>query len=48
MGRGGLDNHQGGLKVRAELDKNLYPKGRKVTNDEMTTLNIQRDLFHNE
>ena len=37
-----------GLKVRAEIDPNLYPTGRKVTDAEMATLNIARDPFHGE
>ena len=37
-----------GLKVRAEIDPNLYPTGRKVTDAEMAKLNIARDPFHGE
>ena len=37
-----------GLKVRAEIDPNLYPTGRKVTDAEMAKLNITRDPFHGE
>ncbi len=36
------------LKVRAELDKNIYPKGRQATGAQMPTINLRRDLFHGE
>jgi len=35
-----------GLKVCCEIDANQYPKGVKVTDHEMHTLNITRDDFH--
>ncbi len=37
-----------GLKVRAELDSGLYPKGIKVTDDEFETIRIAREQFHGE
>ena len=37
-----------GLKVYCELDANLYPKGIKVTEREMQTINIARHDFHGE
>lgn len=37
-----------GLKVRCELDTNRYPKGIKVSDEEMAKLNIRRDRFHGE
>jgi len=37
-----------GLTVRAEIDPNLYTKGRKIKEAEMATLNIVRDTFHGE
>jgi hypothetical protein len=37
-----------GLTVRCEIDGNLYPKGVKVTDKEMQTLNITHDDFHGE
>ena len=37
-----------GLKIRCELDPNTYPKGIKVSDHEMATLNITRDKFHPE
>jgi hypothetical protein len=37
-----------GLSVRCELDTNSYPKGIKVTNAEIATLNLTGDAFHPE
>jgi hypothetical protein len=37
-----------GLRVRCELDKNVYPKGRKVTDVELAAVNIKLDPFHGE
>lgn len=37
-----------GLKVRAELDSSLYPKGIKVTDKELKSIQIKRDEFHGE
>jgi hypothetical protein len=37
-----------GLTVRCELDKRSYPKGIKVSDAEMKTLNIKGDPFHPE
>jgi len=37
-----------GLKVCCEIDGNLYPKGVKVTEQEMQAINITRDEFHGE
>ena len=37
-----------GLKVRCELDTKTYPKGIKVSDAEMATLNIKGDAFHPE
>ena len=39
---------QKGLTVRCELDKNVYPTGRKVTDAEIAAINIRRDPFHGE
>jgi hypothetical protein len=35
-----------GLTIRCELDANTYPKGIKVPDDEMATLNLKGDEFH--
>lgn len=37
-----------GLKVQAEIDPALYPKGIKVTDEEFATIQIARDNFHGE
>jgi hypothetical protein len=37
-----------GLTVRCELDTRTYPKGIKITDAEMATLNIKGDPFHPE
>ena len=37
-----------GLTVRSELDSNLYAKGIKMSDAEMTTLNVEGDAFHPE
>jgi hypothetical protein len=37
-----------GLQVRCELDTRAYPKGIKVSDAEMDTLNIKGDAFHPE
>jgi transposase len=37
-----------GLTVRCALDTNTYPKGIRITNKELTQVNIIRDQFHGE
>ena len=37
-----------GLRVKSVLDKNLYPKGVKVSDKQMEEINLQRDDFHGE
>jgi transposase len=37
-----------GLRVRAEIDNAHYPKGIKVTNEELEAIQIERDEFHGE
>ena len=37
-----------GLKVRAEIDSNLYPPGLKVSDKQVAALNIERHAFHGE
>lgn len=39
---------QKGLKIKANLDKSLYEKGEKVSDEEMSKLNLQRHLFHGD
>jgi hypothetical protein len=37
-----------GLTINAELDKNSYPKGIKVSDEEMATINITKHRFHGD
>jgi len=37
-----------GLRVRAELDPRKYPKGVKVSNQEVAAIRLERDEFHGE
>ena len=37
-----------GLSVRCRLDTSTYPAGQKVSDEEMATIQIQRDAFHGE
>jgi hypothetical protein len=37
-----------GLRVCCEIDGNLYPRGVKVTDQEMQAINVTRDAFHGE
>jgi transposase len=37
-----------GLTVRCELDDRTYPTGRKVTDAELASVNLDRDEFHGE
>ena len=38
----------GGLTIRSELDEGRYATGRKVTDAELESLDIDRDKFHGE
>ena len=37
-----------GLRVRAALDKNSYPTGIKVTDNELASVNLRKARFHGE
>lgn len=37
-----------GLRIECEIDTNSYPKGVKVTDTQMQSINIDRDSFHGE
>ena len=37
---------QAGLKIRAELDRGLYPIGLKITDAELSGLNLKLAKFH--
>jgi hypothetical protein len=39
---------QAGLVVEAELDSNLYPTGKKVSDEELQQVKLARDSFHGE
>jgi hypothetical protein len=39
---------QAGLKVRAQIDSNLYPAGLKVSDQQVAALRLERDTFHGE
>jgi hypothetical protein len=39
---------EGGLVVRAQLDRRKYPIGRRVTAEEIRALKIERDDFHGD
>lgn len=39
---------QEGLRVECRLDTNSYPKGIKVTKEEIDRINMKRDYFHGE
>jgi hypothetical protein len=44
----GATRTQNGLWVRAELDRGKYPKGRKVTEEEMAEVQLSPDEFHGD
>ncbi len=37
-----------GLKVRAELDENKYPKGVKISDARLAAIDIERHAFHGD
>ena len=37
-----------GLRVRCEIDPSRYPKGQKITDAQMESLNLKRDQFHGD
>jgi len=37
-----------GLKVRAQIDSNLYPPGIQISDQQLAALRIERDPFHGE
>jgi len=37
-----------GLRIRSQLDENIYAAGIKVSDEELATLAIERDEFHGE
>jgi len=39
---------KGGLRVRCELDKGRYPKGVKISDEQMAKINLHRHRFHGD
>ena len=37
-----------GLKVKSKLDSSVYEKGIKISDSELSEINLQRDDFHGE
>ncbi len=35
-----------GLTIQAKLDKHSYPIGQKISDEELSKVNLQRDRFH--
>ena len=44
----GATTSAGGLRVRVELDKGRYPKGVKVTEEQMAQINLEPHAFHGD
>ena len=44
----GSTRTKNGLTIQAELDKRAYPTGKKISDQQMTELNIERADFHGE
>lgn len=44
----GATTTTGGLDVQCRLDENRYPKGIRISDAEMSAINIARDPFHGE
>ncbi len=40
--------HKAGLTVTAMKDINTYKTGKKISDEEMATINIERDTFHGD
>ena len=35
-----------GLSIQARLDENIYQKGRKISDEELSLINLMKDEFH--
>jgi transposase len=44
----GATTTETGLRVKSELDTNQYPAGRSVSDHELSTIHIRRDVFHGD
>ena len=37
-----------GLKIKAKLDENIYEKGKKITEQQLNAINLEKSEFHGE
>ena len=37
-----------GLKIKAKLDENIYEKGKKITDEQLNEVNLEKSEFHGE
>ena len=37
-----------GLRVRSRLDERVYPKGRRISDKQLATVNLEPYVFHGE
>ncbi len=37
-----------GLKIQAKLDENIYKTGKKITDEELKAVNLEKSEFHGE
>jgi hypothetical protein len=37
-----------GLKVKAKIDRRVYPKGRKISEEEIADINLVKHKFYGE
>ena len=44
----GSTRTQTGLRVRAEIDRGMYPEGREITEAEMARVQLRPDTFHGD
>jgi hypothetical protein len=44
----GATKTRAGLQIKAELDSRKYPRGRKVTDEELAAVKLKEDEFHGE
>jgi hypothetical protein len=39
---------KGGLRVECQMDNTVYPKGIKISDEELERVNLEKDVFHGE
>ena len=44
----GATKSKSGLKVKTSFDENIYEKGIKISDEELKTINIKKNIFHGE